>query len=60
MTRLCDDPSLRVCLQSALLAKEVLGVGLSQDCALSATDPSQKAISGPFVRQVQVPIFAEK
>ena len=32
--------------------------GLSQDCALSVTDPSQKVISEPFVRQVQVPMFA--
>ena len=47
-----------VCLGSALLTKEVLGAALSQDCALSATDPSQEAISEPFVRQVQVPIFA--
>ena len=38
--------------------KRSLGAGLSQDCALSVTDPSQKAISEPFVRQVQVPIFA--
>ena len=28
------------------------------DCALSVTDPSQKAISEPFVRQVHIPIFA--
>ena len=47
-----------VCLRSALLTKEVLGAGLSQDCTLSVTDPSQRAISEPFVRQVQVPIFA--
>ena len=40
------------------LITEVLGAGPSQDCALSVTDPSQKAISEPFVRQVQVPIFA--
>ena len=44
--------------ESALLTKEVLGAGLSQDCALSVTDPSRKAISEPFVRQVQVPNFA--
>ena len=30
--------------------KEVLRAGLSQDCALSVTDPSDKAISEPFVR----------
>ena len=48
----------RVCLRSALLTKEVLGAGLPQDCALSVTDPSEKAISETFVRQVQVPIFA--
>ena len=57
-TGLWDDPPQRVCLRSALLTKEVLGAGLSQDCVLSVTDPSQKAISEPFVRQVQVPIFA--
>ena len=50
--------SVRLCLRSALLTKEVLGAGLSQDCALSVTDPSQKAILEPFVRQVQVPSFA--
>ena len=59
-TALWDDPPQRICLRSALLTKEVLGAGLSQDCALSVTDPSQKAISEPFVRQVQVPIFAVK
>ena len=53
-----SEMTQRVCLRSALLTKEVLGAGLSQDCALSVTDPSQKAISEPFVRQVQVPIFA--
>ena len=57
-TGLWDDPRQRVCLRSALLSKEVLGAGLSQGCALSVTDPSQKAVSEPFVRQVQVPIFA--
>ena len=58
-TRLWDDPPQRVCLRSALLTREVLGAGLSQDCAPSVTDPShQKAISEPFVRQVQVPILA--
>ena len=57
-TGLWDDPPQKVCLRSALLTKEVLGAGLSQDCALSVTDPSQKAISELFVRQVQVPTFA--
>ena len=51
---------LRACLRSTLLTKEVLKAGLSQDCVLSVTDPSQKPISEPFVRQVQVPIFAVK
>ena len=55
-----NDPPQRACLRSALLTKEVLGPGLSQDDALSVTDPSQKAISEPFVRQVQLPIFAVK
>ena len=34
------------------------GSSLSQDCALSIADPTQKAISEPFGRQIQVLIFA--
>ena len=36
-TGLWDDPTQRVCLRSALLTKEVLRAGVSQDCALSVT-----------------------
>ena len=43
---------------SDLPTEEVLGAGLSEDCARSFTDPSQKAISEAFVKQVQAPIFA--
>ena len=59
---------LRICLRGSAsdlsfslnLTKGILGAGLSQDCALSVTDPSQKAISEPFVGQVQVPIFCSE